>query len=65
MIRYRYESLAMSLSDLQNHVPGLPTLEVISVPLTIDVTVDPSSKQDLDDYLTNRGWRFIGEVNYP
>jgi hypothetical protein len=65
MIRYRYNSLALSLPDLQNHVPGGPTLQMVSSPITIDVTVAAESKQDLDDYLTSLGWVYVGTVDYP
>jgi len=65
MLRYRYESLAVNIAELQNHVPGMPTAEVVSNPITIDVTVDASSKQDLDDYLKANGWKYVGTVDYP
>lgn len=62
--RYRYESLALNVLELQNNVPGMPTVAVITVPITIDVTVDEQWKQDLDDYLTVKGWRFVGTLTY-
>ena len=65
MIRYRYDYLALDAAALQNHVPGLPTVGVVTTPTTIDVTVDPSSKQDLDDYLLPKGWAYVGTVDYP
>ena len=65
MIRYRYDYLALDAAALQNHVPGKPTVQVVSTPTTIDVTVDESSRQDLDDYLTSIGWKFVGTVDYP
>jgi len=65
LLRYRYESLALNIAELQNHVPGMPTAAIVSTPTTIDVTVDESSAKDLDDYLTGSGWKFIGQLNYP
>ena len=61
-MKYRYESLAVILSELQNHVPGMPSVETVTTPVTIDVTVDAASKPDLDDYMTGKGWKYIGTV---
>jgi len=63
MIRYRYASTGFNMTDLNRTVPGLPTVELVSSPVTINVTVAASYKQDLDDYLVANGWKYIGTVD--
>lgn len=53
------------MTELNRIVPGLPTVELVSSPVTIDVTVAASSKQDLGDYLVANGWKYIGTFYYP
>jgi hypothetical protein len=65
MIRYRYASTGLNMTELNRIVPGLPTVELVSSPVTIDVTVAASSKQDLGDYLVANGWKYIGTFYYP
>lgn len=58
---YRYTNLGIDQGDLRNCVPGDPTVDMRIPDSVVDVTVDDSSKPDLDAYMATIGFSYLSQ----
>lgn len=55
---YRYRFIGPSQAEIQQQVPGSPTLANLAPAIYLDVTVASASKADLDDVMLQMGYTF-------
>ena len=60
MPNYRYKHLAVNVNQLSRNVTGPVVMGGTGAPIFVDIIVPVASKEDLDDYMTEIGWTFVG-----